>query len=86
MKTNNDFVPVQEMSYKRDSKDDRWGVDYILRYFNDYGDEKGRSNHSIKELMDAANMLAEKFNVNPNTCRLVSYSWYNGTDEPIEFE
>jgi hypothetical protein len=81
----NDFVPVFEYSYgKTDNK--RIGVDYILSYSNDYGSSKGKTNFSFEELAKLAEVIAEKFDIDPKKCRLVSYSWYNGGDEPVEFE
>lgn len=83
---NHRFVPVDEYSYGRDATNDRWGVDLILSYGNDYGDCNGKANHSLGELRQLAEEMAEKFNVDPDTCRVVSYTWYNGGDEPREFE
>lgn len=81
---NHDFVPVFEMSYGR-GRDDKVGVDYILKYENDYGFRRGKVNHSIGELKKLSEMVGEKFNVSPDTVRIVSYTWYNGSDEPIIF-
>jgi hypothetical protein len=83
---NHRFIPVSEYSYGRNAANDRWGVDLIIAYDNDYNEGKGRANHSLQELNELAGEMAEKFNVDPNRCRLVSYTWYNGGDEPIEFE
>lgn len=83
---NHKYIPVREYSYGRDAVNDRWGVDLLLAYGNDYRDSIGRANHSLQELNKLANDLGEKFNVDPKTARLVSYTWYNGGDEPVNFE
>lgn len=84
MNSKHDYVPV-EKHVSGKTNDTRWGVDYILAYANDYGDKKGKANHSLKELQSIAEEMAKKFEINPENCRLVSYTWYNGSEEPIEF-
>lgn len=83
---NHRFVPVSECSYGRNAANDKWGVDLILAYGNDYNENIGDANHSLGELHKLSLELADKFNIDPNTCRVVSYTWYNGGDEPIEFD
>lgn len=79
-----DYIPVEELSYGK-TDNDRWGVDYIIAYGSDY-DHIGDVNYSLKEISEFAKKLADKFNVDINSIRLLSYTWYNGADEPIYFE
>jgi hypothetical protein len=72
------FCPVQ--SYKNK----QWGVDYVLSHTDDYGD-RSKVNLSIEEIKDYCKLLIDKFGVKESDCKLVSYSWYNGSDEPIVF-
>lgn len=85
MDSKHDYVPV-EKNVSGKASDKRWGIDYILAYANDYGDKKGKANHSLRELQSIAEEMAKKFEINPEDCRIVSYTWYNGSEEPIEFE
>lgn len=82
---NHKFVPVSENSYSRNAANDKWGVDLILAYGNDYNETIGEANHSLGELQNLAQEMAEKFNIDPSRCKVVSYTWYNGGDEPIDF-
>jgi hypothetical protein len=75
-----DIVPVIQYSTKR------VGVDYILSYSTDFEEDHRKSSYTLEELNKYATILAEKFGVEPNKCRLFFYTWYNGADEPIEFE
>ena len=79
------LIPVFEMTYDK-SKDDKVGVDYILCYENDYGKRQGKANHSIAELTELSEKVAKKFGLDASMGRVVSYTWYNGGDEPIYFE
>ena len=82
---NHTYIPVEEYSYGK-TDDDRWGGDLILAYSNDYGVEEGDMNYSLEELSVLADKMARKFNINPKNIRLLSYTWYNGSDEPRFFE
>nr|WP_156736351.1 hypothetical protein [Mycobacterium sp. E3298] len=72
------FVAIQEYKSKQ------WGVDYILAHGSDYSDGSD-VNLSMEEIGGCCRLLNEKFGVKESECRLVSYSWYNGGDEPINF-
>jgi hypothetical protein len=75
-----DIVPVIQYSTKL------VGVDYILSYSTDFEEDHRKSSYTLEELNKYATILTEKFGVEPNKCRLFFYTWYNGADEPIEFE
>ena len=74
-----DFCPVQ--SYRTG----QWGVDYVLSHTDDYSDARSNVNLSIEEIRQYCRLLEDKFGVSEENCKLVSYSWYNGADEPIKF-
>lgn len=82
---NHKFVPVQENT-GRSTDDNRWGVDYIIGYNNGYGEERGKDNVSLEELNKIVDEMTKKFEIDPKSIRIFSYSWYNGTDEPIYFD
>ncbi|GIN55043.1 MULTISPECIES: hypothetical protein [Bacillus subtilis group] len=63
-----------------------WGIDCILAYKDDHGNCKGKDIYSLAELKSYAEEMAKKFDVNPDKVKLLSYTWYNGVEEPIRFE
>lgn len=80
------FVPVKEHAHGKSLREnDRWGVDRVLSYGNDYDKTIGSVNHTLQELNEFANELQQKFDIDPSSIRLLSYKWYNGSDEPREF-
>jgi len=72
--------------YDYDSK--RWGIDHVLHHESDYRTYiKMKSNGlSLKEFDELASQMEEKFGIDKSKVRLISYSWYNGGDEPINFD
>lgn len=78
------LVPVQELS-NRSNGEKRWGVDYVLSYSRE--DNEGEDSIvSLASLNEISLELTKKFGIEPSSVRVLSYSWYNGGDEPILFE
>ncbi|OPH61847.1 hypothetical protein BC351_00985 [Paenibacillus ferrarius] len=71
-----EVVPVYDYDEKR------WGVDLVLGHSTDYDDSHSIST-TLQELQIKINELSERFG-NRNW-KFVSYTWYNGSDEPIQF-
>lgn len=66
----------------------RWGIDLVLHHESDYKvyiqmESNGISLDEFKKLADE---MSKKFGVDKNEIRLMTYTWYNGTDEPIYFK
>lgn len=72
----------------QDYKENRWGIDLVLHHESNYRTyiEMETNGLSLEEFERLATEMAEKFNVDKKKIRLMSYSWYNGVDEPIFFE
>jgi hypothetical protein len=77
-----EYQPV----YDYDSK--RWGIDLVLHHESDYNTyiEMKTNGLTLDEFNKLANEMSLKFEVDKYKIRLISYSWYNGSDEPISFE
>jgi hypothetical protein len=73
------LCPVQNYRTKQ------WGVDYVLAHGSDYNGSPSDVNLSLRDIKKHCNMLTTRFGVKESNCKLVSYSWYNGGDEPIHF-
>ena len=84
---------VEYFSYKGQYKpayryeNAKWGIDRILHHESDYKTyiEMKENGLSLSEFEDMANEMSVKFGVDKLKVRLISYSWYNGGDEPIVF-
>lgn len=72
----------------QDYKGNRWGIDLVLHHESNYRTyiEMETNGLSLEEFERLATEMSEKFNVDKKKIRLMSYSWYNGVDEPIFFE
>lgn len=66
---------------------DRWGIDHVLHHESDYKTyiELKTNGVSLSEFEEMASKMSVKFGVDKSKIRLISYSWYNGSDEPIVF-
>lgn len=78
-KSKHKYVPVFQYSEKR------WGIDHILDYHYDGNRRKGKSNYALSEIELLTEEICRIFNVNKDDITLVSYEWYNGSDEPVKF-
>lgn len=63
----------------------RWGIDYILDYHYDGERKNGKSSYSMSEIAAMVKKISIMLNVSCDNIKLVSYEWYNGGDEPVEF-
>lgn len=63
-----------------------WGIDYIAGQVNENEYEDLYISLSMGEIEMIFAELYGLFGVNEDDVRLVSYSWYNGADEPISFD
>jgi hypothetical protein len=64
----------------------KWGIDLILKHTSDYKvkvKNDYKNGVTLTEFKELADRLVQKFGVNENQIRLISYDWYNGGDEPI---
>jgi hypothetical protein len=80
-----EIVPVHQYNRETESNVGKVGVDYILSYKTDYYAGKGKDGFTFKELNEIGQILEDKFGIDPENCKLFSYTWYNGADEPIKF-
>jgi hypothetical protein len=69
-----------------DSK--RWGIDLVLHHESDYKTYiKMKSNGlTLDDFNSLANQISLQFSIDKYKIKLMSYTWYNGVDEPINFE
>lgn len=76
------FLPAYDFNKKR------WGIDLVLHHQSDYKTFiKHKSNGlSLGEFEALANSMSQLFGVDKSKVRLISYTWYNGVDEPVTFE
>ncbi|MGG1659486.1 hypothetical protein [Brevibacillus sp. NRS-1366] len=74
----NTYCPVESLEGKY-----KWGIDYVLMHSDGY--DYNTLDISLSELERYIDLLVQKFSVKKEDCRLLSYSWYNGGDEPIRF-
>lgn len=72
--------------YDYDSK--RWGIDLVLHHESDYKTyiEMESNGLTLDEFNKLAHDMSLKFEIDKYKVRLISYTWYNGADEPIKFE
>ena len=70
-----------------DYSSERWGVEYILLHESDYNVyvEMDNIGATLEEISEIAEKLENMFNVNKDDVKLIYYTWYNGSDEPIKF-
>jgi hypothetical protein len=70
-----------------DYDNDRWGIDLILHHESDYKTyiEMNSNGLSLSEFDQLASSMSQVFGVDRKNVRLLSYTWYNGSDEPIKF-
>lgn len=68
-------------------KGKRWGIDLTLHHESDYKTyvELKTNGISLGEFETLAEEMAQKFGVDKSQIRLISYTWYNGVDEPVFF-
>lgn len=71
-----------------DYENDRWGIDLILRHESDYETyiEMESNGFTLDEFHKLAHEMSLRFEVDKYRIKLMSYTWYNGADEPIKFE
>jgi hypothetical protein len=76
------FQPVHDYDSKR------WGIDLVLHHESDYNTyiEMETNGLTLDEFNKLANEMSLKFEVDKYRIRLISYTWYNGSDEPISFK
>lgn len=65
----------------------RWGIEYILLHESDYNVyvEMDNIGATLEEINEIAGKLENMFNVNKDDVKLIYYTWYNGSDEPVKF-
>lgn len=63
-----------------------WGIDYIAGQVDENKHDDLRISLSVHEIEMIFAELFGCFSINEDDVRLVSYSWYNGADEPISFD
>lgn len=70
-----------------DYNNNRWGVDLVLHHKSDYTTYVGMKSNglSLGEFDQLANTMPQMFEIDKSKVRLISYTWYNGGDEPIAF-
>jgi len=73
-------------AYDYDSK--KWGIDLVLHHESDYNTyiKQETNGLSLKEFDTLAKSMTDVFGVDKDKVRLISYTWYNGSEEPISFE
>lgn len=66
----------------------RWGIDLVLHHESEYSTyiEMATNGLSLGEFENYAHEMAEKFGIDMYKVRYIGYSWYNGSDEPIQFD
>jgi len=75
------YYDSSEFEIVQDHDNNRWGIDYNLHCGEEY--ETAIINMElIDKLVDN---ICNLFGVKRYECKLVSYTWYNGADEPILF-
>lgn len=73
------YIPVLQYNEKR------WGIDYILDYHYDGNRRNGKSSYTLTEITCLTEEIIRVFSVSKDDVKLVSYEWYNGSDEPVKF-
>lgn len=65
----------------------RWGIDLVLHHKSDYKTyiEMESNGLTLDEFHKLAHEMSLKFTIDKYKVRLISYTWYNGADEPIKF-
>jgi len=78
-----EYQAVRNETYKQ--KDPGWGVQ---KSFHSMSDEAGPTEMllSLEFIQDEINKMAKRFGLDPSLIIVYSYSWYNGSDEPIELD
>jgi hypothetical protein len=73
-------------AYDYDTK--RWGIDLVLHHESDYSTyiEMESNGLTLDEFHKLAHEMSLKFEIDKYRVRLISYTWYNGSDEPIKFD
>ena len=68
-------------------KGDRWGIDMVLHHETDYDTkiEMQTNGISLAEFLTLSQEMENKFGIDKSQVRLISYTWYNGGDEPVFF-
>ena len=75
------YYDSSEYDIIRDEDNNKWGIDYNLYC----GEEHEYAIINVFEIDDIVDNICDIFNVGRHECKLVSYVWYNGADEPIVF-
>lgn len=72
----------------RDYDTERWGIDLVLHHETDYRTyiQMETNGLSLGEFNQLADEMSKKFSVDKEKVRLISYTWYNGSDEPVKFD
>lgn len=77
------FVPIIDY-YEHEYQ---YYVDYIIKHNYGYSEKIDRGNLSISEVYKISQELAILFNIDiDQDIKQISYDWYNGTDEPADFD
>jgi len=74
------YYDSSEFEIVRDDNN-RWGIDYNLHC----GEEHETAIINMELIDKLVDNICDTFNVYRYECKLVSYTWYNGADEPILF-
>ncbi|MBG9549752.1 hypothetical protein [Cytobacillus firmus] len=71
-----------------DYNNKRWGIDWVLHHESDYKTyiEMRTNGVSLGDFEKMASAMSQIFGVDKSKVRLISYTWYNGVDEPIKFD
>lgn len=76
-----EFQEAFELSY-RGSGNQKVGVEYV---FGHKKEEDMDERISLNVINEIAEKMTKLFQIDPDTLCIFSYSWYNGSDEPVEF-
>lgn len=81
------FKEAFEMTYKTKGNDDKVGVEYVLGYKHetDLNGDGFKENIPVHKIQELTQQMVELFGVDPSTVGLFVYSWYNASDEIVEF-
>ena len=84
-KTNKGYYFAYDGEFQTHQDDSKWFVDYILS-----DDANTDLEHDlymkVPQIKSNTKFLKKKFGVSENEVMIFFYAWYNGSDEPIEWE
>ena len=76
------YRPEQDKIVPYSSLDDAWGVEYTI-FISDYNEYYHTVYKSLQEIQQIIEKMKQKFpEILDEDIKLVSYTWYNGVDEP----